>query len=168
MPDARHIRFGDYDLDLAAGELRKAGRRLRLPGQSFVVLAALLEHPSELVTRDELCRRLWTSDTFVDFEHGLNAAVKRLRQTLGDSAVSPIYVETLPRRGYRFIAPVEASCSSRPRRLQSWCGLKPLALSAFAWLAALASQRASANTEKDGRTLQLVEPKHIASGIRST
>lgn len=103
------IRFGVFELDVRAGELRKAGVRLNLPDQPFQLLTALLERPGELVTRDELRPRLWPVDTFVDFEHGLNAAVKRLRDVLGDSADTPRFVETVPRRGYRFIAPVNGN-----------------------------------------------------------
>src|SRR5215472_227905 len=99
-------RFGPFEADLQTQELRKQGVRLRLPGQSFQILKMLLERPGEMVTRDELRATLWPSDTFVDFEHGLNAAVNRLRETLGDSADSPHLIETLPRRGYRFIAPL--------------------------------------------------------------
>jgi len=101
------VRFGVFELDLQLGELRKGGVRLRLQHQAFLVLAALLERPSDLVTRDELRSRLWPADTFVDFDHGLNAVVRRLRETLGDSAVTPRFIETLPRRGYRFVAPVD-------------------------------------------------------------
>ena len=113
----RFIRFSVFELDLRSGDLRKAGARLNLPDQPLQFLTALLERPGELVTRDELRQRLWADDTFVDFEHGLNAAVKRLRDTLGDSADTPRFIETLPRRGYRFIAPVsrgDQSLESRP------------------------------------------------------
>jgi Tol biopolymer transport system component/DNA-binding winged helix-turn-helix (wHTH) protein len=102
----RPVRFGVFELDLRSGELRKAGARLKLSDQPFQILAALLERPGQLVTRDELRQRLWPADTFVDFEHGLNAAVKRLRETLGDTADAPRFIETVPRRGYRFIAPL--------------------------------------------------------------
>jgi Tol biopolymer transport system component/DNA-binding winged helix-turn-helix (wHTH) protein len=105
---SRLVRFGIFELDLRSGDLRKAGARLNLPDQPLQLLVALLERPGELVTRDELRQRLWAEDTFVDFEHGLNAAVKRLRDTLGDSADSPRFIETVPRRGYRFIAPVDS------------------------------------------------------------
>src|SRR6185295_2328419 len=93
-------------LDARAGELWKADVRVNLQDQPLKVLECLLERPGELVTREELRQRLWPGDTFVDFEHGVNAAVRRLRETLADSAESPRFVETLPRRGYRFIAPV--------------------------------------------------------------
>jgi DNA-binding winged helix-turn-helix (wHTH) protein len=100
------ISFGSFEVDLRTEEVRKQGMRIRLPGQSFQVLTMLLREPGELVTREELQQALWPADTFVDFEHGVNAAVKRLRQALGDSAEHPTFIETLPRRGYRFIAPV--------------------------------------------------------------
>jgi Tol biopolymer transport system component/DNA-binding winged helix-turn-helix (wHTH) protein len=104
----RVVRFGIFEVDLQTAELRKQGVRIRLPSQSFQVLEALLLRPGELVTREELKQKLWPSDTFGDFEHGLNAAVNRVRDALGDSSDNPRFVETLPRRGYRFIAPVEA------------------------------------------------------------
>jgi len=97
------IPFGPFEADLASQELRKQGVRLRLPRQSFQILKMLLERPGEVVTREELRAKLWPADTFVDFDHGLNAAVKRLRDALGDTAENPRFVETLPRLGYRFI-----------------------------------------------------------------
>jgi DNA-binding winged helix-turn-helix (wHTH) protein/Tfp pilus assembly protein PilF len=104
----RHgFRFGRFELDVRARELRKDGARLRLQDQPFEVLALLLEHAGEVVTRHELRARLWPQGTFVDFEHGLNAAVKRLRSALGDAADRPRFVETLNRLGYRFVASVE-------------------------------------------------------------
>ena len=106
QPNPRIVRFGVFELDLHSGELRKQGHKIRLEGQPVQVLICLLENPGELITREELNQRLW-SDTSVNFEHGLNAAVKRLRRALNDSADNPRFVETLPRRGYRFIAPVQ-------------------------------------------------------------
>jgi len=100
------VRFGPFEADSRAGELRKDGVKLKLVGQPFEVLAMLLERPGQLVTREELRARLWPTDTFVDFDHGLNAAVNKLRDALSDSAEKPNYVETLPRRGYRFISAV--------------------------------------------------------------
>jgi TolB-like protein/DNA-binding winged helix-turn-helix (wHTH) protein/tetratricopeptide (TPR) repeat protein len=106
LPAAKPINFGTFELDLRSGELRKDGRKIKLQGQPVQILMALLEHPGEIVTREELRQRLWPSDTFVDFEHNLNSAVKRLREAVGDSADNPRFIETLPRHGYRFIAPV--------------------------------------------------------------
>src|SRR6188508_2255595 len=100
------MRFGQFELDLAAGELYRDGRRVRLQEQPRQVLIALVGRPGDVVTREELRERLWKCDTFVDFEHGLNTAVKKVRQALGDSAETPQYIETIARRGYRFIAPV--------------------------------------------------------------
>ena len=108
----RVARFGLFELDLSAGELRRSGVKLRLQGQPFQVLALLLERAGEVVTREELQQKLWPSDTFVDFDHSLNTAINKVREALGDSASSPRYVETLARRGYRFIAPVQADASS--------------------------------------------------------
>jgi DNA-binding winged helix-turn-helix (wHTH) protein len=96
-----------FELDLGAGELRKNGVRLRLQGQPFQVLALLLERSGDVVSREELRQKLWASDTFVDFDHSVNTAINKVREALGDSASSPRYVETLARRGYRFIAPVQ-------------------------------------------------------------
>jgi DNA-binding winged helix-turn-helix (wHTH) protein/Tol biopolymer transport system component len=104
--NARTRRFGVFELDLRAGELRRNGLRVKLQEQPFQVLALLLETPGEVVTRDDLRARLWQADTFVDFDHSLNAAIKRLRVALGDSAENPVFVETVARRGYRFLAPV--------------------------------------------------------------
>src|SRR5260221_7074151 len=101
------FRFGRFELDLHARELRKDGVRLRLQDQPFEVLAMLLERPGEVITRDQLRQRLWPEGTFVDFEHGVNAAVKRLRGALGDDADNPRFVDTLHRRGYRFVGQVE-------------------------------------------------------------
>src|SRR6267154_3819612 len=106
---ARIARFGIFEVDLNALELRKNGLRLKLPEQPFQILAMLLERPGEIITRDELRNRLWQTDTFVDFDHGLNNAVMRLREVLGDSSDNPRFVETIPRRGYRFIAHVDES-----------------------------------------------------------
>jgi cholera toxin transcriptional activator len=107
QPNSRIARFGVFELDLNAGELRKSGVKMRLQGQPFQVLALLLERAGEVVTREELQQKLWPSDTFVDFDHSLNTAINKVREALGDSASSPRFVETLARRGYRFIAPVQ-------------------------------------------------------------
>jgi TolB-like protein/DNA-binding winged helix-turn-helix (wHTH) protein/Flp pilus assembly protein TadD len=101
------LRFGVFELDLGTGELRKSGRRLKLPPQPFKVLAMIASHRGELISREEIQRQLWGTDTFVDFEQGMNHCIKQIRNALGDNAETPRYVETVPRRGYRFIAPVE-------------------------------------------------------------
>jgi len=111
---ARIVRFDVFELDLRSGELTSNGRRQTLPEQPLALLKALLERPGELVTRDELRHQLWPDDTFVDFEHGLNAAVKRLRDVLGDSAEAPRFIETVPRRGYRFVALVDGDWQPAP------------------------------------------------------
>jgi DNA-binding winged helix-turn-helix (wHTH) protein len=130
-------RFGVFELDLAAAELRKNGAKLRLQEQPFQVLVLLLERAGNVVTREELRQNLWPADTFVDFDHSLNTAVNKLRETLGDSASSPRYIETLAKRGYRFIAPVQKSVGTgasarpgntphplrtipRPHRIRNW------------------------------------------------
>src|SRR6476646_446996 len=110
----RALRFGVFEFDLRSGELRKQGRKIRLEGQPVLVLIKLLDRPGELITREELQKELWPCDTFVNFEQSLNAAVKRLRQALGDSPANPRFVETLARRGYRFIAPVSGLAASEP------------------------------------------------------
>jgi cholera toxin transcriptional activator len=100
-------RFGLFEADAATGELRKQGVRIKLNSQPFQVLFMLLERPGELLTREEISRELWPDGTFVDYEHGVNSAVNRIREALGDRASNPRFVETLARRGYRFVAPVE-------------------------------------------------------------
>ncbi|MBI4466612.1 MAG: winged helix-turn-helix domain-containing protein [Acidobacteria bacterium] len=145
-PGPRTVRFGQFELDLHSHELHKAGLRIKLQEKPFEVLAALLERPGEVITREELQKRLWPGDTFVDFDHSLNAAINRLREALGDTADNPRFIETLARRGYRFIAPVEifplfslsATGPQSPavaRRHESW----PAWLLAAVGLAALAS-----------------------------
>jgi len=113
-PHTRALRFDNFELDVRAGELRKRGVRLRLQGQPLQVLAALLSRAGDVVTHEELRAQIWTADTFVDFDHSLHNAIARLREVLGDSAETPRYIETLPRRGYRFIAPVERGEAQAP------------------------------------------------------
>src|SRR6202030_2966303 len=103
----RVLRFGIFEIDVPAGELRKGGVKLKLQEQPFKVLCMLVAHPGEVVTREEIRDRLWPTDTFVDFDHGINAAIKRLRDTLADSPDNPRFVETLQRRGYRFIGAID-------------------------------------------------------------
>src|ERR1700719_3158670 len=101
------LRFGVFEMDLGTGELRKHGVQIRLQKQPFQVLAILLEHAGEVVTREELQKNLWPTDTFVDFDHRLNKAINKIRDALGDSAESPRFLETVSRRGYRFLAEVK-------------------------------------------------------------
>jgi cholera toxin transcriptional activator len=110
------IRFAEFVVDLRSGELWRQGHRIRLQEKPFQVLSALLARPGELITREEMRQSLWPSDTFVDFEHGLNTAVNKVREALRDSAASPRFIETLPRRGYRFIGPL-----STPSAVASSC-----------------------------------------------
>ncbi len=144
----RVLRVGVFEADLRAAELRKNGIKLKLQGQPFQVLATLLEHPGEVVTREELRRKLWPGDTFVDFDHSLSNAVNKIREALGDSAESPRFVETLPRRGYRFVAPVE-DVAAAPRadfgvkfRIHRLPGLAIAALALAVLLALLMGLRA--------------------------
>ena len=101
------VRFGTYEVNLRAGELYKAGHKIKLQVQPFHILAMLLERPGEVVTREDLQKKLWPVDTFVDFDHSLNTAIKKLRQALSDDKKKPRFIETLPKRGYRFIGTVE-------------------------------------------------------------
>ena len=187
------VRFGAFELDPRTGELRKAGVRINLPEQPCQVLKALLERPGDLVTREDLRQRLWRAETFVDFEQGLNAAVRRLREALGDSAESPRFVETLPRRGYRFIAPVlqpapeiqplpssgrkeqhdGAGTATRPRRAarltSPWrvalAALIPVAGAALLWTAGyLPGVQAPSPTDATGRFMLAVLPFENLTG----
>jgi cholera toxin transcriptional activator len=106
-PAARTVKFGIFEADFLTGQLRKSGVRIRLQEQPFQILAFLIERQGDVITREELRKKLWPADTFVDFDHSLNTAVNKLREALGDSAAHPRYIETLARRGYRFLAPVE-------------------------------------------------------------
>ena len=121
------VRFGEFELDENSGELWKDGARQVVAEQPFAFLRALLARPGDLVGRDELRQRLWPAETFVDFEHGLNAAVKKLRDVLGDSADSPRFIETIPRRGYRFIARVKplSPDAAQPARSSGDSGTEP-------------------------------------------
>jgi DNA-binding winged helix-turn-helix (wHTH) protein len=112
----RIVRFGIFEVDLQSGELWRQGRKVKLQEKPFQVLALLLEHPGEVVSREQLRLRLWSADTFVEFDHSLSAAVNRLREALGDMAENPRFVETVPLRGYRFIAPVEEPGLAAPQQ----------------------------------------------------
>src|SRR5215510_11935598 len=112
------LRFGVFEVDLRAGELRKHGLQVRLQEQPFQVLLMLLEHSGEVVTREELQKKLWPDNTFVDFDHGLNKTINKIREALNDSAESPRFVETVARRGYRFLADVKVA-DAAPVRSQA-------------------------------------------------
>jgi TolB-like protein/Tfp pilus assembly protein PilF len=116
QPSRWPIRFGTFEVDLRAGELRKQGVKIKLQEQPFQILAMLLANPGQVVTREELRSKLWPADTFVDFDHGLNKSINKLREALGDSAENPRFVETLPRRGYRFLASIEGAREAVPKR----------------------------------------------------
>src|ERR1051326_1672396 len=122
---ARRVHFGTFEVDLHAGELRRNGSKVRLQEQPFQVLTLLLERPGSVVTREELQKRLWAADTFVDFDHSLNAAIRRLRDALGDSAENPRFVETVARRGYRFVAPVNGANSTLPAQTPARVSAEP-------------------------------------------
>ncbi len=147
-PRSGPIRFGAFEVDVRAGELRKHGVKVKLQEQPFQILQILLERPGEIVTREELQKRIWPADTFVDFDHGLNNAVKRLREALGDAADTPRYIETLPRRGYRFIgavnggsgvAPIEGARRGRQTGLAAGLRYRRLAIAALAVIAGVTS-----------------------------
>jgi cholera toxin transcriptional activator len=114
IPAGKIVRFAVFEVDLAAGELRKNGTRIRLQEQPFQILVYLLDRPGDVVAREELRQKLWPADTFVDFDHSLNTAINKLREALGDSASNPRFVETLARRGYRFLAPIQRGQASSP------------------------------------------------------
>ena len=134
----RRVRLGDFELDSDTGELSRNGRKIRLPEQCFRILQVLLEHPGHVVTREELRDRLWKADTFVDFDAGLNNAVKKLRDALDDSSDHPRFIETVPRHGYRLIAPIDAAPTTRWRK--RWVVAAALA---FAGLAVAVSPETS-------------------------
>jgi TolB-like protein/DNA-binding winged helix-turn-helix (wHTH) protein/Tfp pilus assembly protein PilF len=163
------FRFGPFTADLRSGELHKQGTRIRLQEQPFRVLAILLERPGDLITREELRARLWPSDTFVDFDHGLHAAINRLRERLGDSAGQPKYIETVPRRGYRFLAQVEVvNHSNEPRteltsvappapgRLRPWIRPAAAVVLLAAVLASFIGVRSSRKAPRSARPVQAI------------
>src|SRR6185436_1004301 len=133
---ARIFRFGTFTVDARTGELTNAGQRTPLRDQPLQLLLALLERPGELVTREELTRRLWPTDTFVDFDRGLNKAMNHLRDALSDSADHPQFIETLPRKGYRFIAPVKHDAEDVEPTLD---GAPPARWTSRVWLAVAAA-----------------------------
>ena len=168
-PATRVARFGSFEVDLRAGELRKKGVRIRLQEKPFQMLSALLEHPGELITREALRERLWSSDTFVDFDGSLNTAVGKLREALGDSAENPRFVETVPRRGYRFIAPVEKQSSSMSAPMASGASVSSAGLEEKA-IAVLPFENFSSEDEQeyfcDGITEELINALTQVDGLR--
>ena len=114
---AKTLRFDTFELDMTAGELRRNGDRIKLPPQPFRVLALLVSRSGEVLTRAEIRERVWRDDTFVDFEQGLNFCIRQIREAVGDTAGTPRFIETLPRRGYRFLMPVETAAPAAPKRL---------------------------------------------------
>src|SRR5438445_11708739 len=122
-PSNAVVRVRTFELHEQAGELLKDGIRVRLQEQPLQILQILLEHPGKVVTREDLKKRIWPSDTFVDFDHGINNAIKRLREALADTAETPRYIETLPRRGHRFIAGIDVPVQAAPGRIQSFAVL---------------------------------------------
>jgi DNA-binding winged helix-turn-helix (wHTH) protein len=156
-PESQLVRFGEFALDLRSGELSKNGSRRLLPLQPFQILARLVRSPGTLVTRDELRRELWREDTFVDFEHSLNAAIKRLRQALRDSATTPRFIETLPRRGYRFKVPVSAGSGTEAKAADAPIN-EPYALLAH-YYDVLCPYAAPMNRHARSRILRTVLPK---------
>src|SRR5262245_29842506 len=132
-----NLRFGVFEVDLRARELRKQGKRIKLQEQPLQVLAVWLQRPGEVVTREELRNENWSPDTFVDFDNSLNTAINKLREALGDSADNPRFIETLPRRGYRFIAPVSGPDGVDTARIKSGQGRTERRL--FRWIIAVVS-----------------------------
>jgi TolB-like protein len=151
------IRFGEFELD-HSGELRSGGRRVKLQTQPSQILRILIERPGAIVTRDELRQKVWPSDTFVDFDHGINNAIKRIREALGDTAETPRFIETLPRRGYRFIASLEAA--------------RPVATSPIRSIAVLPLENLSRDPEQeffaDGMTEALITSLAKIGALRVT
>ena len=181
---ANLVRFEVFEVDLRAQELYKAGRKIKLQVQPFQVLAMLLERPGEVVTRDEMQKRLWPADTFVDFDHSLNTAIKKLRQALGDDKKKPKFVETLPKRGYRFLAsvkrpaarstigetPVAAPIAAKDAAASRWVGRvaklacqdgHPFALLATDALSAAERQKLDAANDDVGLSLLIASQKLI-------
>ena len=124
------FRFGPFQVDAPAGQLRKGGTKLRLAGQPLEILVMLLERPGHVVTREEIQQRLWPEQTFVDFENSLNKSINKLRQALSDSAEDPVYIETLPRRGYRFVGTLISTAAGEPKQESALVVDRPSNLSA--------------------------------------
>jgi len=148
-PVKKVFRFGVFEADAGSGELRKSGVRLRLQEQPFQVLLILLERPGEVVGREELRQRLWPADTFVDFDHSLNTIINKLREVLGDSAANPRFIETLAKRGYRFLLPVEVVSNQRAQDTSSASIPNPVPVSPAAPQATIPAPSTSLLTSRD-------------------
>ena len=162
----RKLRFSIFEVDLAAGEMCKRGVPLPVQEKPFQILAHLLERPGEIVTREELQKRLWPNGTYVDFDKGLNTAVKKLRYALGDSPDKPVFIETIPRRGYRFIAPVSGNGSlpdeppaGEPTFPTSTAGKNPVTVAPNLVSAPSFNRSASGNTGTHCLLFSLVLPQ---------
>lgn len=153
------VHFDVFEVDLRAAELYKAGRKIKIQVQPFHILAMLLEHPGEVLTREELRQRLWPADTFVDFDHSLNTAVKKLRQALGDDKQKPRFVETLPKRGYRFIGTVKAPT---PRAAQPDIAAAQPPSPASSWIGRVSKLRG-----EDGATITLLAVDEAAAAEKA-
>jgi DNA-binding winged helix-turn-helix (wHTH) protein/uncharacterized DUF497 family protein len=155
LPAGPHaIRFGSFEMDLKTEELRKNGLKLKLQGQPFRVLAILTECAPRMVTREDLYSRLWSKDTFVDFDHGLNNSILKIRETLGDSADNPRFIETIPRRGYRFLCPIEVVCHGSPGRSIASDGADGTEPDAFSILQDLRQKLLAASTLQELASLR--------------
>jgi len=160
------VRFGDVEFDPLAGELRRGADTTRLEPQPARVLALLVERAGDVVTREELQQRVWSGDTFVDFERGLNYCIAQIRAALGDCASDPRFVETLPRRGYRFIAAIQHPAPAAIARRRPWMAIAAaalLALAGGAWL--LVARSTAARTSRDGRVHIAVVPFDNETGV---
>jgi len=158
---ANLVRFDAFEVDLRAEELYKAGRKIKLQVQPFHVLAILLESPGEVITREEMRERLWPADTFVDFDHSLNTAVKKLRQALGDDKKKPRYVETLPKRGYRFLGTVKLPAAAKESATTRAVGPAKRAAPRSPWVGRVAKLRC-----EDGHPFVLVAVDAETAGER--
>ena len=166
QPTARRsVRFGLFELDLAAGELRKQGRKIKLQDQPFQVLELLVNRPGAVVTREEMQKALWPADTFVEFDQGLNTAIKKIRLALGDSADNPRFIETIPRKGYRFIAPVEPGPREASAGPQNVAPPEPRRSRRLIWIAAAITIAIAGALVTFGLRTPLAEPAESAVPI---